>query len=90
MHCFKKLVWCKKWDGLRLTFTEVSDGGGMVSSTTPSAGRPIGSKKAKAERLVDSSSTSGIEAYITLMVASLSMNSKETHEIFDARWKEMM
>jgi hypothetical protein len=52
------------------------------------AGRPIGSKKAK--RLVESSSTSGIDASITLMVASLSMNSKDTHEIFDARWKAMM
>jgi hypothetical protein len=80
----------KQWDEVWLTLKETSDGEESTPNMTVSAGRPIGNKKAKAERLAASSSTRGINASIPLMVESMSTNSRETHKRSDRRWKSMM
>jgi hypothetical protein len=57
----------------------------MATSTSEA-----GVKKAKAAKQAGSSATSGIDAFISLMVESISINSKETCKRSDSRWKSMM
>jgi hypothetical protein len=53
-----------------------------------SEGRPIGTKKAKADRNVGSSG-GGFEAGVGMFVDSMNANSKELYDRSDARWKEI-
>jgi hypothetical protein len=49
MHCFNKLQGCKKWDDLLHTLLKDGEDG-PIDLAGASTGRPIGNKKAKAER----------------------------------------
>jgi hypothetical protein len=56
----------------------------MATSTSEA-----GIKKVKAAKQAGSSATSGIDASISLMVEFISINSKDTYERLDARWKSI-
>jgi hypothetical protein len=91
MHCFNKLEECKKRDQVWLTLNEVGCNEGSMAPTATSADHPAADvKKAKAAKQAGSLATSWIDASSTLMVESLSTNSKESHERSYVRWKSMV
>jgi hypothetical protein len=90
MHCFKKLEGYKKWDQVRLTLREVSDGEGPTTPIAASADMPQANvKKAKAAKQASSSTSSGIDASITKMIELITENSDDSNERSDVRWKAM-
>jgi hypothetical protein len=79
----------RKWDRVRLALNDGKTGEeGPIPVAPSTTGRPIGTKKAKAERNVGSSS-GGFEAGVGLFVDSMNANSKELYDRSDARWKEI-
>jgi hypothetical protein len=89
MHYFQKLEGCKKWDRVRLTLNEGKKGEeGPILVAPATAGRPTGSKKAKAERNVGSFGA-GFDVSINLFVNSMNAYSKELYDRSNARWKEI-
>jgi hypothetical protein len=90
MHCFKKLEGCKKWDRVRRTLNDGKTGGeeGPLPFLAASVGRPIGNKKAKAERNAGSS-IAEIDVSINMFVDSMNANTKELHERSETRWKQI-
>ena len=77
MHCFKKLQGCKKWDDIRLTLNKDNLGGdGPVTPAAASNGRPIGNKKAKAERNA-APGLAAVDASFEKMMSSFSAENKE-------------
>jgi hypothetical protein len=71
MHCFKNLEGCKKWDNVRLTLNDKKDvESGPVTAASALMGRPIGNKKAKAERS-GAPALAAIDTSIEKMVSSV-------------------
>jgi hypothetical protein len=86
---FPKLEVCKKWDRVRLTLNHgKTDEEGPIPVAPSAAGRPTGTKKAKAERNAGSSG-GGFEVGVGLVVDSMNANSKELYDRSNARWKEI-
>jgi hypothetical protein len=76
-------------DRVRLTLNEGKTGEeGPILAAPATAGRPTGTKKAKAERNACSSGT-GFDVSINLFVVFMNANSKEIYDRSDARWKEI-
>ena len=77
MHCFKKLEGCKKWDAVRFTLNKDGAGeDGPVEAAAASTGRPIGNKKAKAERNA-APGLAAMDASFENMMSTFSMENKE-------------
>jgi hypothetical protein len=84
-----KLEGSKKWDRVRLTLNDGNTSEeGPLPAALATAGRPISTKKAKAERNVGSSIT-GFDVSINIFVDSMNASTKELYDRSDARWKEI-
>ncbi|KAK1631210.1 hypothetical protein QYE76_005525 [Lolium multiflorum] len=88
MHCFNKLQGCKKWDDVRHTLNK-NGKDGPVDPAGTSTGRPIGNKKAKAER-------NAVRHWppwtppIEKMISSFSMENKEAADRAAVVWKAIL
>ena len=60
MHCFKKLQGCKKWDKVRADLNNGRGEDGPMPASNASVGRPIGNKKAKAEKAGEAAAVSRV------------------------------
>ena len=90
MHCFKKLEGCKKWDALRLTLNKEGVGeDGPVTAAAASTGRPIGNKKAKAERNAVPA-LAVMDASFENMISSFSAENKEAADRAADVWKAIL
>ena len=90
MHCFKKLEGCKKWDAIRLTLNKDCVGeDGPVTAATASVGRPIGNKKAKAERNAVPG-LAAMDASFDKMMSSFSTENKAAADRQAAIWSAIL
>ncbi|KAK1618628.1 hypothetical protein QYE76_024145 [Lolium multiflorum] len=88
MHCFNKIQGCKKWDDLRHTLHK--DGvEGPVDPAGASTGRPIGNKKAKAERNA-APVLAAMDASLEKMITSFSVENKEAADRAAVVWKAIL
>jgi hypothetical protein len=88
MHCYNKLQGCKKWDDLLHTL--MKDGkDGPVDPVGASTRRPIGNKKAKAERNV-APLLAVVDASLEKMINSFSVENKEALDRAIVVWKAIL
>ena len=85
MHCYNKLQDCKKWDDLLHTLLKDGEDG-PVDPADASTGRPIGKKKAKAERNA-APVLAAMDASIEKMITSFSVENKEAADRATVVWK---
>ena len=89
MHCFKKLQGCKKWDKVRDDLKNDRGEDGPTPASNASAGRPIGNKKAKAEKYGEAAAA-GRDASIEKMMNTFIADNKERDEMSRSMWKAVL
>jgi hypothetical protein len=88
MHCYNKLQGCKKWDDLLSTLLKDGEDG-PVDPAGASTGRPIGNKKAKADRNA-APVLAAMDASIEKMITSFSVENKEATDRAAVVWKAIL
>ena len=88
MHCYNKLQGCKKWDDLLHTLMKDGEDG-PIDPAGASTGRPIGNKKAKAERNA-APALAAMDASLEKMISSFSMENKEAADRAAVVWKAIL
>jgi hypothetical protein len=95
MHIFTKLETCPKWEktcynlGNGKNVIDI-DGEEPTPSSSDSVGRPIGNKKAKAQRNGAASMEPSLDMMIAEVVASTKVRDEERDDKSDARWKVLL
>jgi hypothetical protein len=88
MHCFNKLQGCKKWDDLHHTLHK-DEVEGPVDPVGASTRRPIGKKKAKAERNA-APVLAAMDPSLEKMTTSFSVENKEATDRAAVVWKAIL